>query len=185
MLKYLSCWILLALLFGFSTAPEKDPLGTEKLAKELSGLADFKVVWKRCNEFNAYYWIESHEITLCHELKRTLSPAVIRFYLAHEIGHAVILQKKIPFTGNEETAADEFAAWYLTISGRENDVLEAGNHWVERGHVYPPNATHPDDARRGEVLKCYAQLGLEETWDCPRSWKDITRTWFSLLKLRD
>ncbi|GGJ24210.1 DUF4344 domain-containing metallopeptidase [Deinococcus roseus] len=85
-----------------------------------------KIQFLSCDEENAYYAPDTHSIEMCYELinlyskleekdtskeDRMLNATV--FTLLHELGHALIDQLKLPSTGREEDAVDQFATLAL------------------------------------------------------------------------
>jgi hypothetical protein len=91
--------------------------------------AGVAVELKPCGVADAFYQARLHHITLCTELlfdvwklfkadgeAVAFIPAMeaTRFFFAHELGHALIARWKLPITGEEEEAADQFALWLLT-----------------------------------------------------------------------
>jgi hypothetical protein len=80
----------------------------------------------------------------------------------HEIGHALIREFDIPILGNEETAAEAFATYYLTtyLPDRAVDVLSARTKslMIEAGETPQVDWTgeHDDDARRAFQIAALA-----------------------------
>ena len=83
-----------------------------------------------CDEENAYYDPETHEISMCYELiekyrhiydedvttreemeAEVFNAALFTFF--HELGHGMVDVLELPITGKEEDAVDEFAAILL------------------------------------------------------------------------
>lgn len=82
--------------------------------------------------------------------------------ILHEIGHALIREFDIPILGNEETAADAFATYYLTtyLPGRAVDVLSArtASLMIEANETPDVDwaGEHDDDARRAFQIAALA-----------------------------
>jgi hypothetical protein len=111
-----------------------NPQAIEKLVAELNQRLilpfDMYVSLEDCDEPDAYYDPETHQITLCHQLiddyyalfekkikdKTKLDDAVKAATAAtffHELGHALVAAWKIPITGREEDAVDQLATLVL------------------------------------------------------------------------
>lgn len=101
---------------------------------------DVKVIGKQCGEANAFYDADTHTIEMCYELaaeERKLfadagdSAAEIdeELYesavgtLYHEVGHALLNELELKFTGREEDVADQMAAYVLTADNESKDYL--------------------------------------------------------------
>lgn len=103
---------------------------------------------KECGTANAHYQqapvtpLLPGQITICYELLREvingntargMAPDkaaqtglyLMLFALNHEVGHKVIREFNLPFTGSEEDAADEFAVMILTQQGKDKPVKAA------------------------------------------------------------
>lgn len=81
----------------------------------------------------------------------------------HELGHALIREFDIPVLGNEETAADAFATYYLTayLPDRAVDVLTARTTslMIEAGEASEAvdwSGEHDHDARRANQIAALA-----------------------------
>jgi hypothetical protein len=99
------------------------------------------VVIEECGEPNAFYFPDSHSISLCFELpvlylsmlKDKFSPQeninisrdATTFSFLHEFGHALIAELNLPTTGREEDAVDEFATVYLILT-KQSSIVRAG-----------------------------------------------------------
>jgi hypothetical protein len=179
--------LVLALLAGTTTpapAPAPDPYDLTATVEmfRLPGV-EYTIRWRRCGEVNAFYQRGSKRITLCYELKDEASPAVVRFVLGHEIGHAVIAQRGIPFTGLEEAAADEFAAVVMGWYGKTDDMMEMGKWWYAHGGEEDPADEHPSGKRRGLTIACLALGARAQQYGCTAEWLRASRTWAHLLGL--
>ncbi len=170
-----------ALLAGCQT-PEatfpKDPpdeLGTAALRAHIPN--DARVVWDDCGAINAYYTV-NNMVVMCNELK-PLPLGFQRGVLAHEFGHAFIHQNHIPFTGPEESAADELAAVALVEVGDREALLTVAQ-WY---YALPPDggdgdAAHPSNYTRAIIALClYLQSGGDNLPGCPTDWVRVKNTW--------
>lgn len=140
---------------------------------------------EECGQENAFYHPFRRLIVFCTEML-AYGPATARFFLAHEIAHAYIVQLDLPFTGSHEAAADELAAYLMIRAGHAKDLLEAAKYWTAQAEEtsVPGWADHPDHDQRAHTLRC---LGQEATHgkdqllcrgDLPR----IQRNWAKILK---
>jgi putative metallopeptidase DUF4344 len=123
-----------------SHAVGSNPQAIEKLISDLNQRLilpfDITVVFVDCDEPNAFYDPETHEVTVCYQLiddyyelfglklkdKRKLDDAVKAATVAtffHELGHALVDAWKIPITGREEDAVDQLSTLVL-IEATEN-----------------------------------------------------------------
>lgn len=88
----------------------------------------------------------------------------------HELGHALIREFDIPVLGNEETAADAFATYYLTtyLPDRAVDVLTARTRslMIEAGETSEVDwrGEHDDDARRAYQIAAIAVAAEAEKY---------------------
>ena len=166
-------------------AEGKQPAKDEyKLAPlRLALVADIEVVWKDCGEVNGYYVIASKIIVMCNELK-TLDPGVVRFVFAHELSHAVIYQRDIPYTGSEEWAADELATLILIQLGDYEALVATVDMFAASGGGEATATSHPSHERRALYISCLALESLGQTQN--QCMVDYTRTkaaWMKLLRL--
>jgi putative metallopeptidase DUF4344 len=116
------------------------PEAIEKIISELNQRLilpfDMTVSFQDCEDPDAYYDPETHQITLCHQLiddyyyllskrikdKAKLDDAVKSAAAAtffHELGHGLVDAWKIPTTGREEDAVDQLSTLVL-IERTEN-----------------------------------------------------------------
>ncbi|GEM47495.1 DUF4344 domain-containing metallopeptidase [Deinococcus cellulosilyticus] len=99
-----------------------------------------KVHFLSCNEDNAYYNPDRPAIEMCYELVQTYSKLEEKgtskedkmlnatvFTLLHELGHALIDQLRLPATGREEDAVDQFATLAL-LSLEDEPGIYSGLH---------------------------------------------------------
>lgn len=114
---------------------ERAILGTiRELDEQLSFPFDVIISLDRCGQPDAYYDPEAHQIAVCYELidasyslfSRSvkqgpeLDEAVqgaVSFLFLHELGHALVDACKLPITGREEDAVDQFATLFLIKNG--------------------------------------------------------------------
>lgn len=178
--RLLACWALLGVLAGWTKLPN-DPYGLQPVinAYEFDGV-NTTVVWEECGETNAFYQHSRHKVTLCTELE-PLGPAVIRFVLAHELAHGVIDQLDIPFTGLEETAADELAALVTIWMGHADDLHAAAGFWLTLNRPEDPMDSHPSDQRRFFTLACLLVGSRTTEGACRDEYLRALHTWSKLL----
>jgi hypothetical protein len=117
----------------------------------------------------------------------------LRFTAAHEIGHAVIARYQLPITGDEEIAADEFAAWLLDQSGEKaelinTDVLFIAQALHEDVTYSQAVEAHGLAGQRQARLHCwvvvmpdYQSEDAERLGKCMASTARAQRTWATLL----
>jgi hypothetical protein len=108
------------------------------LNENLAFPEDIAVIFASCGESNAFYDPEEVMIIMCYELiadyitifeedietdedyaNEVIDASSFTFF--HELGHALIDQYDLPITGNEEDAADNFAAIAL-LDAYEDDL---------------------------------------------------------------
>ena len=102
----------------------------------------------QCNNENAWYSYQEHNVTFCYELVRHIQniapkktqkgvhpqdavagPVVFSFL--HEVGHAVFDIFTLPILGREEDAADQFAAYaILSVDKADAKRLIGGTAWM-------------------------------------------------------
>lgn len=104
------------------------------------------VTTTHCGFDNAWYTLGKGTITLCDDLFNR--PALTRFVLNHELGHAFMDQHDIPFI-DPEAAADELAFFMST-----DDEVYAGAAWFLSMGGTTPGAEHPSDLDRAGSLLC-------------------------------
>lgn len=138
------------------------------------------MTWEDCGQVNAYYDHSERRIIMCRELSSE-PVEVVRFIYAHELAHAAIMQRQVPYTGSHEMAADEMAAVMLTLYRHRDDVLSAADWFWESGTDLPPWADHPDDKERGFRLYCLVQGSLAQNAGCYHRWNRALLSWMRLL----
>ena len=121
-----------------------NPQAIEKLISELNQRLilpfDMDVSFEDCEEPDAYYDPELHQITLCHQLidayyllfakkvkdKSKLDNAVRAATAAtffHELGHGLVDAWKIPTTGREEDAVDQLSTLVLIEATEDGEQM--------------------------------------------------------------
>jgi hypothetical protein len=169
-----------------------------------------------CKEENAYYLPDQGAISMCYELINVLVSLedgqglskedqllnATNFTLLHELGHALAHQLKLPITGKEEDAVDEFAALALLKLNDEAGIY-AGIYqfWHFSDQTNPQDQVYWDshslDAQRmydmacivyGSNPKVYADLvndiemPVERLEECPQEYLDARYAWNTILK---
>ena len=154
-LRLLGCALLLA--FGFSTGP---------LLAE-TARPDTRAIQARLAEFQAR--VDENAIALAGEPSfRQLSPhernagieflvGNMLFVVAHEMGHAVISELKLPVLGREEDAADTFAI-IAALTGVANDFSYRVLEEATKGWFW----TARREKRQGAKPAHYERHGLDE-----------------------
>lgn len=179
-------WLVLLALTAF-TWRNPDPLDLNRVETAMMYPGVHTTIrWEKCGEVNAYYYPPEKVVIMCHELL-SLRPSIIRYILAHELAHGVILQRGVPFTGSHEVAADELAALALINEGMSDDIMDAAKFWMDRGFPEIASDDHPGDAKRGYTLRCIAwsRDHVDYFGMCPRHYIDVARAWNQLLPLED
>lgn len=149
---------------------------------------DVDVVAEDCDEANAFYYADTHSITLCHELSSSerqsfadagdsgqeLEDEVYESVVStlyHEAGHALIAELDLPATGREEDVADQMAAYILTSDDdfEEYLITTAASYYLSADRNGPPDDsayadTHSLDAQRSVNFLCYAYGADPETF---------------------
>lgn len=134
------------------------------------------VAWEACGEVNAYYYPGRGHIELCNELVSLSLPAA-QFIVAHEMAHAIITQRGIPYTGLHEAAADELAMIAIfAMHGPDWDdwLLAVADFWAEEDY-YNPRGLHPSNLQRHWAVQ---RFRLDHSTRLR-----IIKTWFNLLEI--
>jgi hypothetical protein len=175
--------LAVAFLLGFAD-PDPDPMGLDPIRRHMTypGV-EVTVVWADCNMVNALY--VGGVVVMCTELLGAVSPGTIRWIFAHEMAHAVIAQRDVPYTTHNEAAADELATLTLLWMGREDDVMEAATHWWSLGRAENPSDDHLGDQRRAVNLGCLALGRAIEGHACTNRYRRATRAWIRLLEMNE
>lgn len=172
--------LLLVVLASLSVSQPLDTKDIEKFMR-FPGMEDVQVVWQNCGEDNAY-WDRRKTVIMCNEL-RDNPEGQQRFYLAHEFAHAIIDRLDIPYTGSEETAADELATITLLMMGMEDDVVTMETVFTERARPYlDPTDPHLHSLQRAHNLGCLRLGRYGWPFDgCDWKWRDTVINWSKLL----
>lgn len=119
----------------------KDSRVEEVVASVIDGFhLHLSVQWRTCGQENALYFPGEDFILLCYELLQN-GAGYTRFTAAHELGHALIDQWEIPYTGSQESAADEFAVAVSIVMGNGGDpdaAAERYERWAKEPDAEPP-----------------------------------------------
>lgn len=138
----------------------------------IQGLLDagIPVTYDECGIVNAFYDPFARAITLCDELVETLlvfwegrTDRVVQslnFILYHEIGHALADVLRLPITGNEESAADAYAAVISGETDRAFGTVIGGLFLAADQSSFGDEHTNGED-RSGDIV-CWA-LGSDST----------------------
>ena len=93
---------------------------------------EIPIIFRDCNEANAFYNPETNEVSICHEMivlfhkiyvsmglsgeELSLAIANTTFSIMyHEVGHALVDILQLPITGREEDAVDQFSVVSLLV----------------------------------------------------------------------
>ncbi|MBR8832001.1 MAG: hypothetical protein N5P05_001688 [Chroococcopsis gigantea SAG 12.99] len=176
---------------------------------------DIPVIIRDCGTANAFYNPRDNSVTICNELflqiagdlenvtsenlqdslTDALYVSIFAFY--HELGHALIDVLSLPTVGNEEDAADQFAALILINSGdqeiAQKTIVNAAT-WFATSPEVPAWEQHVPNDKRFYNLVCmvygsdpreYQSLGRKipkERADlCPQEFAKINNSWNQLL----
>lgn len=190
--RFLQYALVVCLLVGTGFGASKPPTlreQVEMVAIFLPVELNVPMTWKRCGDWNAFYYF-SGRIELCLEnLKEGVG--VAREIYLHELGHAFTFRKPgFDFSrwgGNYEAAADEFAAVVSVLQGNADDLVDKALLWIDYSaqveHV--PGDPHPPGIERARMM-----LDLYMGFHFPTSpqgakWRDALRYWghqFSLVE---
>lgn len=150
----------------------------EKLGERIETNGPIRVTVRPCGMENAW-WDTRGEITYCQEIfqnidRKRLSalqtgridPTNIAktaagemiFVFFHELAHALIYRHKIPFTGREEDAADQFAAWMIMNMNDPNLYVGAMNFFAEPSRLFRVFGNHNLTDEHGLNIQRRAQL---------------------------
>jgi len=201
----------------------------ELLAIGLGSELRFRVALRECGQANMLYSPSDRTIVVCDEMRPLVTDAmaisdfrsarangvaqterdpqsidgILVFIVLHEVGHALIAQRKIAVLGNEEDAADGFAAWVL-LRGENlgHKPLIHARNWLAVMQLFelaknPPkeiedfHRVHPFLGQRDHRLNCfltgyapeYAELeeSENERRRCRTEWRHLDAAWRQLL----
>ncbi len=169
-----------------------------------------------CGEGNAFYDPDTVSISMCYELIAGFSKLeagyglskedqllnASEFTLLHELGHALAHQLRLPITGKEEDAVDEFAALALLKLGDDDGITSGILQFLD----YAEKAGTPDEIlwdshsldlqrmydmgcivvgksskRFVEIVKAI-DLPKERLEECPQEYQDALYAWNTILK---
>lgn len=176
--------------FSVSGPPNQPILGPvlEWLGKGVNTNGPIQVTVKPCGQENAW-WDKKGEITYCQEIFQSIdrkqrsamqtgridktaiaktSTGEMIFILFHELGHALIQRHSIPFTGREEDAADQFAAWMIMKMNDPTLYIGATNFFAEPSRLLKVFGTqrltdeHELNIQRRAQLVCWG-YGRDQT----------------------
>lgn len=140
-----------------------------------------KLEWRVCGQVNAFY--QAGTVTMCYELANE-HPGMVRFFLAHEMAHAVIEQLGLNTVGSEEDAADELATVTMAVNGYDSDLWAAKAHFDAAGPDYSPADTHSPAVKRAYRIGCMlrGKAGSATKFDgCENTWRHAVVVWNRLL----
>lgn len=175
--RLLTAWALLGVLAGWSFAT-KDPhnLAPTIAAMKVPGVTTTVTV-QECGQPNGFYDLKTRSIIICSELFTVTTDETVHAILAHELAHGIIHQLNIPFTGNEEAAADELSAVLMDKAGLKDDMKAVIHYLLENDHGYDPLDDHPPNVTRALSIAAVT-LHVEPDY------KRIVATWDRLLRLK-
>lgn len=142
------------------------------------------VEWAVCGGPNAFYFPSMKKLGVCLEML-TMPKGVFEFVIAHELAHAFIWQRGIPYTGSGEDAADELAALYLLAHNKEQALKDTAKELQTQatGRAMRPEAEHAENARRAYVLSCLADPNHSAEYTCAGRLERVVRNWGRLVQL--
>jgi hypothetical protein len=125
--------LLITLILGtsfsaYATLPQER---IESLQTYLPVELNAEISWKKCGDWNGFYWFDSGAIELCEE-NLALPEGAARMIFLHALGHAYTIPKGsrpkdadfLRWNGNYEDAADEFAMIMTLVQGRPYDLID-------------------------------------------------------------
>ncbi len=135
---------------------------------------------------------------------RQATIAANEFVLAHEIGHALVYELKLPVTGREEDAVDGFAAYLLAknpkfgpltalsaamffaaltdLRGKLSDTDFADEHSIHEQRVYQFLCwMYGSDRKRFKGIVGPDLLPHSRAVRCGDEWRQVNRSWNALL----
>lgn len=162
---------------------------------------------------SAFYERATRRVTLCAALVRqvyrnamrsdALHPVdqtqnVIRFVVAHEIGHALIDILRLPVLGRSEDAADQFATMQFLTHGRASPVIAAASNFTTGSGADRTDLgdEHALDGQRAANLVCWlyghdssafstvAEIALpsRRRAGCAAEYANLAASWSRLLR---
>lgn len=189
----------------------------ERVANDVQRVAglptDVEVVVRSCTDGTGYV-VEDDIVELCLqdfvESRKAVKDAdeedvkgtvlgVAEGTLLHELGHAVIDVRRLPVTGREEDAADQFAVWQAIVGLKDPDiVLSAAFDYQLSNETYEQedDDEHGSDGQRAVNLYCWLYGSHPKEWrhlvdgdpltkyrasQCRDEWKALAYAWETLL----
>ncbi len=190
------------------------------LKKRIKLPFEMQVVFKECGGPDSFYDEDTHKITICNELidgyyvlfSRTLRERAAReeatkgvtvAMFLHEVAHALIDGWKLPVTGRDEDAADQFSTLLLINGLPDGDVmaLDGARSFkllanFEKGQEKDYSDPHSLDEQRFfnticlvyghrperyEYLVRDGTLPARRAFDCELEYARVNKAWETLL----
>ena len=190
------------------------------LKKRIKLPFEMQVVFKECGGPDSFYDEDTHKITICNELidgyyvlfSRTLKERAAReeatkgvtvAMFLHEVAHALIDGWKLPITGRDEDAADQFSTLLLINGIPDGDVmaLDGARSFkllanFEKGQEKDYSDPHSLDEQRFfnticlvyghrpeqyEYLVRNGTLPARRAFDCEQEYARVNNAWQTLL----
>lgn len=181
---------------------------------------EMQVVFKECGGPDSFYDEDTHKITICNELidgyyvlfSRTLKERAARedatkgvtvAMFLHEVAHALIDGWKLPITGRDEDAADQFSTLLLINAIPDGDVmaLDGARSFklladFEKGQEKDYSDLHSLDEQRYFNMICLVyghrpqqyeylvrngSLPVRRAFDCEEEYARVNNAWQTLL----
>lgn len=119
--------------------------------------------------------------------------------MLHELGHALIDVRKLPVTGREEDAADQFAVWQAVVGLKDPDIVlsDAYEYQIDNDlYEQTDDDEHGSDGQRAVNLYCWLYGSEPKAWKhlvdgdpltkyraklCRDEWKELAYAWDTLL----
>lgn len=191
--KFIAFVLSLLIFFGSASAAPPPPDVLQPAKREwISLIVDSMTMpgmhvnlrYRECGQVNAYYTFATKTVTICNELLDE-SVGFIRFVTAHEMAHAIIVQKGIPYTGAHEDAADQLAAVFLYVNNMSEDISNAAEWFYQWRDVEPSELDdHTWPHQRAWRLMCfYMGATDEDSGECRDRFAQSLISWDRLLKL--
>ncbi|MFI9024083.1 DUF4344 domain-containing metallopeptidase [Streptomyces sp. NPDC053560] len=173
----------------------------ERVSGKLNGRLDIpakiRMTGRSCGNSDIAYDPEKGRIDVCYEFVAEVrdmfkdarygrvgerTAGVVSETLYHESAHALIDKLRLPFTGHEEDAADQFAAYNLIPQGAkgQRSLLAAAENYdlyarQEAGHV-DFSDEHSPSAARAANYRSYLYGAAPKRWAALVDGKHLTRS---------
>lgn len=162
-----------------------------------------------CTVFDHGQYLDvSHTVEICYDLADSLLASAVRtwrsgdvwqsiravtFLVFHSVGHAVINVTGMSFSGSEEDAADQFAAWVVLTSSRPTSSDGLVNFITLQAGAQLLASRDPLLAARARNLECYIVGALGRIQgdlsppagrtqeECEREWRSVDGTWSTMI----